>query len=604
MNQKKIVAWFSIFVILCSALFGNAASAESALEGATFTSDHYYVAESGFTSLPTTYEATVYFPASMSASERGGVIIGNYSASGNACFNFEIHKNGSPRLYITDSKKQISDIIFDQINVYNGQWTHIAIVKNFGAGTVSCYINGTLKQTKNVSTPSSVYFSGNTAIGGDFRSANTQYFKGAIKNIAVYSDMRSASEIAKDSTGSFDAQALVGYYALTQNARKLVDQNRKGPTFVDAYPFLDDYESVTEYAYSFAVVGDTQTLTYYYPDKLHYVYDWIVENAEAKKIKFVFGLGDITDKNTAAEYNLAKDEIHKMDGIVPYSIVRGNHDKKAGYNTHFTYSEFGHTVDGSYEKNMLNTYQRLTVGDVKYLIVNLDIGPSDEVLAWANGIIAEHSDYNVIITTHIYQQLDGTTFDAGEGGNAVQNGGVNTGELMWEKLISQHENIVLVLCGHDPTDNIVVTKKAGVHGNTVTQMLVDPQRTDKNHGGVGLVAMLYFSEDGREVDVEYYSTVKNAHFLESNQFHLKLDLIGEPAPESPGNEETDSTESIPEESDTAQQTTAQLPDASGTTATPNETQPHSGVIVGITVGATVLCGGACALVILKKKMRR
>lgn len=40
------------------------------------------------------------------------------------------------------------------------------------------------------------------------------------------------------------------------------------------------------------------------------------------------------------------------------------------------------------------------------------------------------------------------------------------------------------------------------------------------------------------------------------------------------------------------------------TTMPNKTQPHSGVNVGITVGATVLCGGVCALVILKKKMRR
>ena len=599
MNRKKAVACICLLALLCSTLFGNAVSAEGALEGATFTSTDTYLNDTVSIALPSTYEATVYFPSSMSASERGGVIVGNYSASGNACFNLEIHKNGAPRLYLTDNQKQITDILFNKINVYNGQWTHIAIVKDSEAGTVSCYVNGALKQTKNVATPASVTLPANTAIGGDFRSGNAQYFKGSIKSIALYSDMRSASEVAKDCAGdTFDSQGLIGFYKLTQSAKSFADQNGKGPKFFRYSLFPSDYTGVTDYAYSFAVVGDTQTLTYYYPDKLHYIYDWIVENAEAKKIKFVFGLGDITDKNTDAEYTLAKSEIKKMDGIVPYSLIRGNHDKKTGYNTHFPYSEFGHTVDGSYEKNMLNTYQRLTVGNVKYLIVNLDIGPSDEVLNWANGIIAEHSDYNVIITTHIYQQQDGTTFDAGEGGNAVWNGGINTGELMWEKLISQHENIFLVLCGHDPTDNIVVTKNVGVHGNTVTQMLVDPQRTDKNHGGVGLVAMLYFSEDGSQVDVEYYSTVKNAYFLESNQFHLKLDVMEQPAPDAPDLEAPDNVESASEDTGTTQQATAKPP------VSTHEASLHSGVIAGIVIGAIALCGGAFAFVIIKKKMRR
>ena len=40
-----------------------------------------------------------------------------------------------------------------------------------------------------------------------------------------------------------------------------------------------------------------------------------------------------------------------------------------------------------------------------------------------------------------------------------------------------------------------------------------------------MVAMLYFSEDGSQVQVEYSSTVKNAYFLEENQFSVKLDTV-------------------------------------------------------------------------------
>jgi ATP-dependent Lon protease len=50
---------------------------------------------------------------------------------------------------------------------------------------------------------------------------------------------------------------------------------------------------------------------------------------------------------------------------------------------------------------------------------------------------------------------------------------------------------------------------------------------DKAQGGVGLVTMLYFSADGKTMQVETYSTDRKAFFLEENQFTLTLDLAGD-----------------------------------------------------------------------------
>ena len=108
---------------------------------------------------------------------------------------------------------------------------------------------------------------------------------------------------------------------------------------------------------------------------------------------------------------------------------------------------------------------------------------------------------------------------------ATKYGGSNTGDQMWDKLIRKHENIVLVLSGHFSSDKIIVSKAQGDHGNTVTQMMIDPQTTDKTYQGAGLVAMLYFSEGGKKVDVEYYSTIRDEHFLEENQFSMELDTV-------------------------------------------------------------------------------
>ena len=54
---------------------------------------------------------------------------------------------------------------------------------------------------------------------------------------------------------------------------------------------------------------------------------------------------------------------------------------------------------------------------------------------------------------------------------------------------------------------------------------MDPQGTDSSYHGLGLVAMLYFSKDGQQIDVEYYSTIENAHFLEENQFEMEVSVV-------------------------------------------------------------------------------
>ena len=109
---------------------------------------------------------------------------------------------------------------------------------------------------------------------------------------------------------------------------------------------------------------------------------------------------------------------------------------------------------------------------------------------------------------------------------------------MWDKLIKKYENIVLVLSGHDPCDYVVYAQDKGTNGNVVTQMLVDPQGVDKAQGGVGLVTMLYFSADGKTMQVETYSTDKKAFFLEDNQFTLTLDLAEGKALETTAEEMT------------------------------------------------------------------
>ena len=493
--------------------------------GMAFTADPYKLVKSISTPI-NTFEATVYFPKNFVSTERGGVIIGNYNSNVD-CVNFEIYSDGSPRVYIHKSGTTYN-FVFDKANVCTGEWVHIAVVRETSS-KMSCYINGELVQSITKSAPD-VKDTDVHILGGDQRSGNEQYFKGRIKNVALYDDARTVDEIKADMT-SAGKDGLICSYELDglSAPTSIADKSGNGYDAKLKTSYFTEKAPLEEYAYSFAVIGDTQILAESYPEKYTALYDWVLGNVESKKIKFVLGLGDITNSSTAAEWELAKQNIHRMDGVVPYSLVRGNHDTESTMMKYFPIADYKDKLGGVYNsRHIFNSWQELVVGEIKYLIFTLDYGAQDAVLDWASEIIEAHPDHNVIITTHAYLFRDGTTLDAGDVVPPSNKGSqYNNGDHMWDKLIKKHENIVLVLSGHDPCDYVVYAQDKGENGNLVTQMLVDPQGVDKAQGGVGMVTMLYFSADGKTMQVETYSTDRKAFYLEENQFTLTLDLAGD-----------------------------------------------------------------------------
>lgn len=331
--------------------------------------------------------------------------------------------------------------------------------------------------------------------------------------------------------------------------RSLKDFDEAGGVKADDYTqnfsWFDQPENpATDYAYSFCVVGDTQILNMddyksrtpsdadygNYDAPTNYMatlYDWIVANADSKKMAQVIGLGDITDDNTDLEWSIAKEQIGKLDGVIPYSLVRGNHDPGDEYNATFaSNTAYTQQFEGFFEAGKLeNSYKRFEVAGHKYLLFTFDFGPTDDVLEWANAIIESYSDHKVIITTHAYLSEDGDTQSSATDTDLPSKDGneqKNDGDEMWEKLVSKHENIFLVLSGHVDADYLVCTQSVGEKGNTVTQLLVDPQGLDEEVGSTSMVTMLYFSEDGQTVTVETYSTVREQYFAEENQFTIQV----------------------------------------------------------------------------------
>lgn len=547
----KRVLWLTIALLMLLSVSTLPVAAIDPGEGMTFDESEFCTVTRPYEDFPRTFEAWVYVPKEDGT--RQGVIMGNLSGSA-PCINFEITTGGKPRLYVIDGDKNKYDLIFSGADVRTGDWAHVAIVYDAVNGKADCYINGTLRATKDGITEYDAGVIQNAfVLAGDHRSGNVQYFKGTLRSVSLFTNVRTPEQIKEDMLHvKHTDPTLLAHYDLTSEIvdDTIIDDGNGMYDVQCVRTWFTDKEPVTDYAYSFCVVGDTQKITYNEPDKLRYIYDWIVANKDEKKISYVFGLGDITDKDLDEEWAVAKEQIEKLNGVVPYSLIRGNHDSSKRINATFANETYMGMFEGFYDPNKIETsWTTFRAGEVDYLHITLDYGPNDAELAWASDVIEAHPDHRVIITTHAYLYRDGTTLDEGDEyppRPAGSDNGKNNGDDIWEKLIRKHENIFMVLSGHDPCSNVIVTQTKGDHGNVVTQMLIDPQGVDGAEGATGLVAMLYFSNDGKTVSVEYYSTVREQYYMSTSQMDIRIPAYA-PASDETAEAEPDSPESMPSE---------------------------------------------------------
>lgn len=517
--MKKFLILLTIVLIICQA------SALASDGGLTFGKSDLMLTENAFNYLPATIEVTIKLPTSVTG--RGGVILGTYTKSAVPAFNLEVYEKGVPRMYyvVGSSASAKVDAQFSSIKVNTGEWIHLTIVNDRANSECRCYINGELKETISATYPAHKEVTAKLAVGGDQREGSAYYFKGSIKSIRLYNDIRTPEEIKSDYTSQpLDKSDLIVAYNLDTNSdgsrpSVLEDISENGyDAYHSSYYFTDDVEEPKDYSYSMAVVGDTSVAVKSNPGSFNKIYDWVIKNAEDKNIKFLFGLGDMT-QDGYPQYALADANFMLLNEKVPFSFVRGEKDKK--FDEIFTLKRYSDEISGSYDATMKNTYRKFEAGQLKYLALSLDTDATDDVIAWANKVCQDNPDRNVIVTTHAYMDASGKTLS----GTASTSVGKNVGANLWNKLIKLNKNITLVLCGHAESKDVVISTQKGTSGNTVTQLLVNPSLLDNTTGGSGMLAMLYFSNDGKNVQLRYMSTLENLYYGKQNQFNFTVDTI-------------------------------------------------------------------------------
>lgn len=315
----------------------------------------------------------------------------------------------------------------------------------------------------------------------------------------------------------------------------VLDGPRTSTAFADANRRPDRaFADPSTYDFSLLHMTDTQYLAEGFESEFNAMTSWTAENAAKYKIGYVQHTGDIiqnwimpgTDPAVAhKEFRVASKAMARLDGVVPYGVLPGNHDNLWNlgsqvdpnahrnnhqiYNQHFGPQRFRDRPywGGSFTPtdNSAN-YQLTEIAGAKFLFLNIGYNPTPAMLSWAEGVLRKHPHHNAVIGTHYY--LD-------ENGQRAPRRPVDlmagSGDEVFHRLVVPFENVFLVLTGHIHAQATKIDHKIGRTGRTVVQLLADYQSFEV--GGdkrTGFQRLLQFDIDSQTMAVTTHSPVLNS----------------------------------------------------------------------------------------------
>ena len=518
--------------------------------GADFSSGNFsYQLSKKIKESPNTIEAWVRL-GDLAKNEMGGVIFSNYEKYNYSSVKLEIDSNRN--VSFTWNGGQIV-VIFEEYVLPCDQWTHIGVVRDEDNYSFSLYANGKLVQKVNTYTGMDAISNYSYIIGGDW--SNWQVvkhpFQGEIGQVSVYNRALSSKDVYRDylfseTISSTNREGLLFNGELSFMCEEVIDTSKNNN---DAKLRSNDYfyEGNLYEAddYSIAVIPDPQIMTHWRQQSLPSINNYLINynNQNANKLAMTICVGDNADGYNAdfPEYTLdyqfsAMKKVYSelYEQGIKWVTTPGNHDYDDNatktrdlsyYNKYFSYDEisnYDYFLESYKEDQTQNAAYTFEAGGVPYLVISIEFGSDDLVLNWANELVENNPDKRVIVFTHAYIGGDGEIIDNNNPNSATKYGFANYVDTnspieVFEKFISQHENIFMVLSGHVPSDDILLKVSEGKKGNKIMQFLIDAQGA-LGGGAESLVSMMTFDEKNQTVSINYVNTMTNKLYNTQNQF--------------------------------------------------------------------------------------
>jgi len=276
----------------------------------------------------------------------------------------------------------------------------------------------------------------------------------------------------------------------------------------EAMAGADSASNANKGSFSFVTIPDVHVDFMCSKQNLSAMAKWIVEHVGERNIRFVCQLGDIGDRRGSGPIlemlQQAREAMAPLvEADIPLTVCVGNHDyddqQKSRSLEHWSRADtfgpdlyrgrpwFGGTFEdhaqqpGLHPGGAANHYMRLELPGARLLLLNLEFGPRDKVMQWAEDLVSrQYPDHDVIVFTHSYLHTSGerVTKDTrwspkGYGAVSTEAGPeyTNDGQDLWERYFRRWPKLRMVHSGHaiwDPRQARLISE--GDHGNPVTQL--------------------------------------------------------------------------------------------------------------------------------------
>lgn len=532
----------------------------------------YVQLSKSFKAAPATIEAYVNIPTNVPDWKQGVILSDMGGADETNGFKASVDYFGHPRLTLAGGAV---DVIFDAVDLRTGKWEHIAYTYDAASGEAKFYLNGALADSKTVATATLSASSRLPVVGNDLTYTKSFAFQGAMKKLAVFSDVRTADEIAADMAGvSASADALIGYWMLnggyddkSSNGNTGVRTNVGSAWYKDAAP-----ADAEEGEFTIVHTGDQQVVTDFIYGLYPKITEWIVNNKERLNIKSVVNTGDlVNNEDQKSQWNDALNGTNMLlNAEIPYIFAPGNHEYPASgtkernpgslkkYFPITTYLNQGNEEEGTttqivatypntelidgiddltvtsvneetgektYAESIENAVYVQTIGGKTFIYFVFEVMTRDIVVEWANKVMPLIEDAypgaTTIIATHSYLTAQGQIDPYLSCFTEAHRTECNSPVEFYNNFVKKYKSISLVLCGHVASD-IVTRTDIGDYGNKIVSVMNDASY--EGDGGQGVLLLLRFKADGT-IKTEYYSPLLDAYYRATSQFEFDAENV-------------------------------------------------------------------------------
>jgi hypothetical protein len=270
--------------------------------------------------------------------------------------------------------------------------------------------------------------------------------------------------------------------------------------------------------FTLVVLPDTRLYSESYPATFVAQAQWVVDQRAARNIVFVSHLGGLTTADVDQQWANTYAAMGLLEAHVPYGILPGDGPDLVdnGWDFHHWFGPehfVGETwYGGAYPDQYpgLNSWQTFEAAGMWFLVIDLQYGPLPARVRWAQGVVAAHPGYRVIVSTHDYLNADGSR-DA-------------NGDAIWDGLVKDECSVFLVLSTHNP--GAARSEATNSCGGTVHQVLQNYEGLAD--GGSGFLRYFEFHPASDEIAVYTYSPTLDAFRAGDDQFtlayHMGADL--------------------------------------------------------------------------------